>query len=251
MPTFVRLTAALLLAAGAAPAPALAQAPAPAAAAQDQNAELAAFFDAYDKAALALSPMAKAYRGIRDGDYGEWTDDSDAAQQARFELGQRTRADMLARFRPEQLSGQSLLSYQLFDRQMERQRKAWAWRRYGYVFDQMNGAQSQYPAFLINIHRVSNLAEARAYVSRLERMGAAIDQAIANARASAAEGVAPPKWVWPYVLADAGNVTTGARVGQKRASSRRRRSPRATASGASPGAATTMPSGWAGTRRPA
>ena len=46
---------------------AAAAAPAPVPA---RNAELAAFFDNYDRASLALSPLSKAYRGIKDADYG-------------------------------------------------------------------------------------------------------------------------------------------------------------------------------------
>ena len=33
-----------------------------------RNAELAAFFEEYDKASLELSPLMKAYRGIKDAD---------------------------------------------------------------------------------------------------------------------------------------------------------------------------------------
>ena len=79
-----------------------------------------------------------------------------------------------------------------------------------YVFDQMNGLQSQPPAFLINIHRVSTKADAEAYVSRLRAMGAAIDEAIRLSERAAAKGVQPPKWVYPYVISDARNVIMGA-----------------------------------------
>ena len=47
-----------------------------------EKAALAAFFDSYDKAQLDRSPMGKAYRGIRDADYGKWDDLSDAAATA-------------------------------------------------------------------------------------------------------------------------------------------------------------------------
>ena len=38
---------------------------------RDQAAELKAFFEEYDKAELARSPMSKSYRAIKDGDYGK------------------------------------------------------------------------------------------------------------------------------------------------------------------------------------
>ena len=176
----------------------------------EQDAALAAFFDDLDKRQLAMNPQGKTYRGIRDADYGRWTDGSEAAEEARYQLGQDARADMKRRFDPAKLSPQSALSYRLFDYQMERQARARPFRHYRYTFDQMNGAQSQVPAFLINIHGVSNKAEAQAYVQRLKGVGAVLDQAIADSAASETKGVVPPRWTFPYVLADITNITTGA-----------------------------------------
>ena len=202
------------LVATAAPVAALAQGPvaAPAATAS-QNAELAAFFEEFDRAELALSPLSKTWRGIRDADYGKWDDFSEAGREARYRLTQNAAAEMRQRFDPARLTGQSRLSFELFDRQARREAAAWEFRHHGFVFDQMNGAQSRLPAVLINLHRVDTLADAQAYVSRLEGLGAALDQAIANARASEAAGIMPPRWVFPYVIADSRNVIAGAPFG--------------------------------------
>ena len=176
----------------------------------EQDAALAAFFDAFDSRQLALSPEGKTFRGIRDADYGKWTDDSDAAELARYQLGQDALAEMKRRFDPAKLSGQSKLSYRLFEYQMNRQAKAWPMRHFRYSFDQMNGVQSGIPSFLINLHRVGSKAEAEAYVSRLNGIGTVLDQAIANAQDSEKKGVIPPRWTFPYVLSDIANITRGA-----------------------------------------
>ena len=65
-----------------APVPVTAAPPAEpvAAATPVENAELAAFFETYDKSQLELNPLGKAYRGIVDEDYGAWGDFSDAAR---------------------------------------------------------------------------------------------------------------------------------------------------------------------------
>jgi uncharacterized protein (DUF885 family) len=205
------LASALASLAPAAAGAAMAAQPAPVGVvAGEQDAALAAFFDQFDKRQLALSPQAKTYRGIRDADYGRWTDNSDAADEARFRLGQDARAEMKRSFDPAKLSRQSALSYRLFDYQMERQARAWPNRHFRYSFDQMNGAQSGVPAFLINLHGVSNKAEAEAYVQRLEGVGQVLDQAVAQAQASEKKGVVPPRWTFPYVLADITNITSGA-----------------------------------------
>ncbi len=179
-------------------------------AARANSAELAAFFEQVDADGLAQSPQGKAYRGIRDADYGKWNDPSDARAVADFERGQKALATMKARFDPGKLSAEDALSYRLFEYQAERAAKAHPFRRNDYVFDQMNGAQSQMPAFLINIHRVASKSDAEAYVARLQGIGPRLDGLIAESRTRAEAGVMPPKWVYPFVIDDARNVIKGA-----------------------------------------
>ncbi|MEM8695764.1 MAG: DUF885 domain-containing protein [Pseudomonadota bacterium] len=177
---------------------------------ESADAALNEFFEAYDQAELAFSPLTKSFRGIRDADYGEWGDFSDANAVAEQERLIAARDQMRARFADAELSAQSRLSYRLFERMAERRTAAFAFRGNDYVFDQMNGAQSQLPAFLINIHRVSQPVHAEAYISRLQGLGPVMDQLIAEAEAREANGVLPPDWVFPYVISDARNVVTGA-----------------------------------------
>ncbi|MBA3676021.1 MAG: DUF885 domain-containing protein [Sphingosinicella sp.] len=175
----------------------------------DQNQALLQFFADYDKAQLSRSPLAKSFRGMRDADYGKWDEVGEAAERREYEADLAALKSMRARFDPARLNADNRLSYRLFEKMIERRTKAYEFRDYGYVFDQMNGPQSQFPAFLINIHRVENKSDAEAYVSRLKGLGPAIDQLIADSRDSAEKGLMPPKWVYPYVTADAKNVVSG------------------------------------------
>jgi uncharacterized protein (DUF885 family) len=197
--------------------PAMAQttAPAPATAAVevDQNAAIKAFFEEYDAQQLALSPLGKAYRGIKDSDYGRWGDFSTAGEMRAQAAERSALKEMRARFDPAKLSPENRFSFRLFEKRAERSEAAYKYSDYGYVFDQMNGAQSQLPAFLINIHRVDTKSDARAYVSRLYGLGPGMMEAIAQAKTRAANGIMPPKWVFPYVINDARNVITGAPFG--------------------------------------
>ena len=170
------------------------------------SADIGTFFERYDQAQLALSPLSKAYRGIRDEDYGRWGDFSDAAAIAEERLQQQTAQTMRATYSPIDLSPQDTLSYRLFDYQAENSAMLFPFRENGYIFDQMNGAQSQLPAFLINIHSVANADQAADYVSRIEGLGPVIDTLIAESRERAAKGVMPPDWVYPYVISDIENL---------------------------------------------
>jgi uncharacterized protein (DUF885 family) len=193
--------------------PAIAQtaAAAPVASAEvDQNAAIMAFFDEYDAQQLARSPLGKSYRGIKDSDYGKWDDGSDAAEARNYEAERSALKEMRARFDPAKLSPENKLSYRLFEKRAARSEGAYKYNDYGYIFDQMNGAQSQIPAFLINIHRIDTKSDARAYVNRLYGIGPAMTEAVGQAKTRAAKGIMPPKWVYPYVIADSRNVITGA-----------------------------------------
>ncbi len=187
----------------AAAAPATAAIPA-------KNPQLAAFFDEYDKAELALAPLSKSYRGIRDQDYGKWDEFTDESELAQRELTRRYAADLQRRFDRAALSPDDQLSYDLFLYRNARFESLWPYREHSYVFDQMNGAQSEGPAFLINIHKVDTVEHAEAYVSRLREMARYLDQSVAEAQQRQTLGVLPPRWVFPYVIADSKNVIAGA-----------------------------------------
>jgi uncharacterized protein (DUF885 family) len=183
------------------------------AAIEERNAELARFFEAYDQAQLATSPLGKAYRGIKDDDYGRWNEYTDASALAGRNLSVTSLANLRSRFDRSKLSREDQLSYDLFEYQVEQGGTTFPFRKNSYVFDQMNGAQSQGPAFLINIHRIDNVSDAEAYIRRLQSLDAYLDQAMAEAKDRQAQGVLPPKWVFPYVIQDARNITTGAPFG--------------------------------------
>ena len=163
---------------------------------------LDAFFAAYDRAQLNMSPIGKAYRGIRDEDYGTWDDPSDEAAQEDFQLLQDTAAILRERYDPADMNAQDALSYRLFNLTAERSASLFPFRELGFVFDHRRGAHTSIPAFLINIHRVDTFADAEAYVSRIEGIGPQLDALTAQSRERADAGVMPPDWVYPYVIAD-------------------------------------------------
>ena len=188
--------------------PVASTAPAQAAPAADTPApqSINTLFDTYDAAQLALSPQSKSYRGVRDDDYSRWDDMSDEADQRSYDLLQSTAAQMRKEHDLAALPADDVLSYRLFDALAERRKSLWPYRDHGYIFDQMNGAQSQMPAFLINIHRVSDAQQAGDYVSRINGLGPALDTLTAQSRTRAEKGIMPPDWVYPYVVSDIENL---------------------------------------------
>ncbi len=175
---------------------------APTAPIPEKNPELAKFFEESDRADLAESPYLKAARGNRDEDYGKWDDFSERADAIHQQRIIDEAARLAQSFGPSKLSPSDTLSFRLFAARAKRQSASGAYRGNSYVFDQMNGAHKQFPAVLINFHSIANEQQAQDYVSRISGIGPALDQLIAKSAARAANGVMPPKWVYPLIISD-------------------------------------------------
>lgn len=180
--------------------------------AADAAARATAFFERAFDERVAASPEYAAQLGLRQR-YGEWTPMTEAERAASLARTQRQLAELGRDIDRTALSPQGKLSYDIFTTSAKRSIAGAEWRYHGYIFDQMNGLQSRIPAFLINTHRVETVADAEAYVSRLQGVAERVDQAIAMATESERRGILPPKFVFPYVVSDARNVITGAPFG--------------------------------------
>ncbi|MCM8557916.1 DUF885 domain-containing protein [Sphingomicrobium sediminis] len=176
------------------------------AAADEANAELAQLFAEYDAAMLELSPQSKSYRGIIDEDYSTLGDPSLENDLAQLRLMQSTANAMKLQFDRATLNEQDRISYDLFLRDLAMEERLQPFHRYGFIFNQMFGQQSGIPAFLINIHRVSEVDHAVAYVERIADIGRYMDELTQESAARANDGIMPPDWVYPFVLNDIDNL---------------------------------------------
>ncbi|KJS35463.1 MAG: lipoprotein [Hyphomonas sp. BRH_c22] len=180
----------------------------PQAAIADESTRLNTWFEAKFLETVARSPMTQTYLGIKD-DYGQWDDVSEAHALGDIELQRAIVAEMKATFDYDTLDPQAKLSWRLAEYELSQAEAAFPFRDHAYVFNQMFGVQSGIPAFLVNQHKVTSLSDAEAYISRLEGIPAYLGQNVANAQASAAKGILPPRFVYDYVLSDSRGVITG------------------------------------------
>ncbi|MEM1035398.1 MAG: DUF885 domain-containing protein [Pseudomonadota bacterium] len=176
---------------------------------RDANtAALNAWFEVKFNEAVARSPMTSTFLGLRNG-YGEWDDVSPAAAEAEMEIERATVAEMRATFDPATLTDQGALSFRLAEYNLETAERSHKWRTHGYTFNQMFGAQSRIPSFLVAQHKVVSKDDAEAYISRLNGIESYLGQHLANTEAAGLSGIRPPLFVYDYVLSDARNVVTG------------------------------------------
>ncbi|MBU3022394.1 DUF885 family protein [Aestuariibacter sp. A3R04] len=188
-----------------APAPTEGQGPV---ANQTESERLNAFFERTFEEDLKRSPMFQSYLGKK-WNYGEWDDISDEHHEQTLAL-KKNRLHTLESFDTNQLSEQEKLSIRLYKMGIERDLENEPFRYHHYIVHQFRAAHTSVPSFLINIHRVSNVSDAKAYISRLDNVSSYFDQLIVQMQNREKAGVYPPKWAYDQMIAAATNVITGA-----------------------------------------
>lgn len=175
---------------------------------QAESKKTNAFLDRVFDARIDRDPYNQTRLGIKK-DYGKWTDINDAHAQQEITIT-KAALDTLHTIDINALDEQTKMSYRLFEIECNNAINNFKWRFHDYPVNQMGGMHSEIPAFLINMHTISNKAEAEAYISRLTGIGPLFDQLLENLKVREEKNVIPPKFVFPYVIADCKNIIAGA-----------------------------------------
>ena len=174
-----------------------------------ESARLNAWFETQYEEQLKFSPMQLSFLGRKD--LNDQIDDMSEAGIRKQEAWMAASVKaMEAGFDYDKLDPETQLSWNLWKRQHEALRDGLPFLGNGYLFNQMRGAQSFLPTFLINFHKVDDEKDYLAYVSRLQKVETAFDQLLERARASAANGIRPPKFAYEGVLEQSRKVIAGA-----------------------------------------
>jgi uncharacterized protein (DUF885 family) len=175
---------------------------------QNQDAEINKFFDSIFDDHLSRDPEYQTVLGDK-SQYHKWNDISDTKAIDENQRVQNALKVFLNRFKRENLTGQSLVSYDLFVQESEDNLEAFPYRFHRYFLNQMEGKHSSVPSFLINIHTIENKKEAEDYLSRLNGIPNHFRQLLELMKVSESKGIIPPKFVFPSVLDDSKNLMLG------------------------------------------
>jgi len=185
---------------------------------ESESQRLNAWLDDQFEAFVERSPIQQTFLGRKD-DYGQWDNLSPEYRAETQAMRIDTLQELRAEFDPADLDADARLSYRLFETQLETSIETFEeWGDYvldvgstrTYAFTQMGGAHTGIPALLVNQHSVASVEDADAYISRLNAVGAYLEQSRVLAQEAFDEGVFPPKFVFDHVIDSARNVITGA-----------------------------------------
>jgi uncharacterized protein (DUF885 family) len=177
------------------------------------SADLVAYLDAEYEEELQFSPQEMTSQGRKDK-YGELDDRSEAGFEKVLNWRRESVADLKTKFKPEELSEDARLSYDIWLLELDRAEKRAEFRRHGYIFGR-NGAHTGLPNFLITQHRVDEKSDMEAYISRVGAIGGALDQLLERAKLAATDGIRMPGFAYDQTTSEIARVTAGAPFGGK------------------------------------
>ena len=174
-----------------------------------EDARLMAFVDTAFDVQAARSPQFLTALGSKE-QYDRLNIYTDAYAQESLALAQSQLQHMRAQFALDRLSPAGQLTYRLFEHEVESETESFRWRRHGFPASTNGSPMGSIPVFLINNHRVDNVADAEAYIARLREVERVMNEISANMREQAAMGIVPSRFNFAPVRADGQRVLAGA-----------------------------------------
>ena len=175
---------------------------------EKEKEQLYAFFERSFQEELQESPMLQTRLGIRE-DYGSWDDYSHLRYAADLEQAKARLKFLKDSIEIGALGEQALLNYKLYRRQLEHEIQDYDYRFYDYPVNQMYGVHTGLPAFLINMHDIDSISDARAYISRLEKIPGVFEDVIEGMKLREMNRVMPQKFVYQRAVDSSQNLLRG------------------------------------------
>jgi uncharacterized protein (DUF885 family) len=173
-----------------------------------ETARLNAWLDEEFAAYLDFSPLAKTRLGDK-SDYDKLDDASDAMRDKRLAWRRTSVANMQKLFDREKLDQQGRLSWDLWAYMLEQSEQGVPFRRHEFIFGR-RGPHTNLPNGLINYHKVDNLADFNAYVSRLNQANRYLLQYLERAKLAAAAGIRAPYFDYDIAISQVKRIMKGA-----------------------------------------
>ena len=175
---------------------------------QSESQRLNSWFDAKYEELLQLSPIQLTFLGRKERN-NELDDFSMAGADLQLEWARAAVAEMQREFNYDQLDAETKTSWDIWMYQYEQSERAVQFRNNGLTFEQMNGAQSFLPTFLISFHLIEEAADVEALISRIRESARALDQLLVTAQDSSQLGVITPGFALDGVIQQSRNVISG------------------------------------------
>lgn len=157
---------------------------------------------------LARSPERSSYLGFKGNDH-LWNDRSFEHLEESLAATNTWWKKISNHVAFEHLNRQNRLSYQVLEYNTDMANQQFRFRFHDYPVNQSNGLQVHIPAFLINIHPSSSVADMEAYIQRLRNSRNLIEQLTADLEARRKLGIVLPKFILSHMISESRNILSG------------------------------------------
>jgi len=153
------------------------------------------------------SPMLQAYRGQK-SNYSEWDNLTLRFEEQQFRDRQKFYQEALS-IPKAALKRSTSVSLDVLQYELEQDIEAYQYRLYQYPLNPMFGLHTQVPSFMMNIHQIQTIKDARAYIDRIWGLRQLFDDLLVQVRQREAAGIIPPKFVMESVISTAEGLLQG------------------------------------------
>ncbi len=183
---------------------------------EENTKKLNAFFERVFEENVKRYPTWQTYIGLKTN-YGKLNNATEEFQLESHEISKRHLKE-LKEFSYRGLTHQGQLSYKLFKKDLEDGIEGWKWRYHRFPLNQMFGYHSGLPSFMVNMHRITNLQEAKDYLSRLKEFNRVFKERMVYVQKQKDMGILPPAFVYDKVIGSSENIIKGIPFGGKKKS---------------------------------
>ena len=174
----------------------------------DENQRIDAWFEDKFMESVRAYPQTLTSLGM-DERQDEWNNPTRSYRLEQLDKNREAVEEMRERFDFDKLDSNRQLSYRLFEKNVEDDMKGRKWWDHGYTYTQMRGAHASLPTFLMNNHKIKDVEDAENYLKRLETIDQPLDEYTRQAKAKFEKGIAPPKFVYDFVIESSQNIISG------------------------------------------
>lgn len=172
-----------------------------------EDRKLNAYFQKKHEEAVKLFPTWQTHLGLKTN-YGKLNNNTEEFDEMIHQKTIET-LEELKQFDYSKLNEVSKTSFNIFKLETESRIESRKWRYHFFPLNQMFGYHSTTPSFLINMHQISNVQDAKDYISRLKEVKRVFSENLISLKKQEAKKIYPPKFIYSKVFQDSKNIIFG------------------------------------------
>ncbi len=156
---------------------------------------------------LDSSPMLQAYRGLK-SNYDQW-DDLSEQTQLKQHIKNAEFLELAQNIKLAALNDELALSIKVLSYQLKRTHQQYPYRNHNFPVNQLFGWHTEIPTFMVNIHQINSIKDAKDYVKRIKAVRPLMNQLILQLELREKMGITPPAFVYDSVIKTCETLISG------------------------------------------